>query len=258
VPSAETPAGRQYNAVVKAQRRWQRPSAFAIALALIGIALFARLGVWQLDRADQAQALLDAFAAAPASPAQDLTAIATNPPAGRYPRVRARGRFVADRAYLRDEQLRGGRVGVEAYAPFAIDGGAAWLLVDRGWVAWERASGRPPSLPSLPQGDVELTGLYAPFPGSGLRAGGNALQRASAWPKLTLSIDRDDIAADLQRPLLPRVLLLDPDPASGFERSWTPNLMPPDRHRAYAFQWFALAAAALALFVSRHWKKVDK
>jgi cytochrome oxidase assembly protein ShyY1 len=74
---------------------------------------------------------------------------------------------------------------------------------------------------------------------------------------VTLAIDRDEIAADLQRPLLPRVLLLDPDPASGFARAWTPNLMPPARHEAYAFQWFAFAVAAVVIFVLLHWKKVE-
>lgn len=240
---------------MKTQRRWQRASWFALALTAGGIALFVRLGFWQLDRADQAQALLDAFAAGPKSAAQELAAIATNPPVERFPRVRARGHFVADRGYLRDEQLHSGRVGVEAYAPFAIEGVAALLLVDRGWIAWERASAARPLLPALPQGDMELSGLYAPFPGSGLRVGYDASKQVAAWPKLTLSIDHDAIAMDLQQPLLPRVLLLDADPASGFERSWTPNLMPPQRHQAYAFQWFALAAAALGLFVLRHLKK---
>jgi len=33
-------------------------------------------------------------------------------------------------------------------------------------------------------------------------------------------------------------------------------VMPPARHQAYAFQWFAFALAALILFVALHWKKV--
>jgi cytochrome oxidase assembly protein ShyY1 len=243
---------------VKVQRRWQRASWFAIGLVVIGIALFVRLGIWQLDRARQAQALLDAFAGAASEPSRPLATIAADLPAGRYPHVRVRGSFRADAGYLRDEQVRAGRLGVEVYAAFAPEGQAALLLVDRGWVAWTHAPGTQPALPSLAQGEVELTGLYAPFPGSGLRAGGDSLTRQTTWPKLTLAIDHDEIAADLGRPLLPRVLLSDADPASGFERVWTPNLMPPTRHQAYAFQWFAFAVAALAIFVLLHWKKVDK
>ena len=238
-----------------ATRRWQRPSWFAIALALIGIALFLRLGIWQLDRAREAQSLLDAFVAAAGAPLEELAPVGAAPPDARYPHVRVRGRFIADGGYLRDEQLRNGQPGVEAYAAFAV-AGAESLLVDRGWIAWSRAAGSQPALPALPQGEVELRGIYAPYPGNGVRVG-EGLAAQAAWPKLTLAIDRGEIAADLKRPLLPRVLLLDPDPASGFARVWTPNLMPPARHEAYAFQWFAFAVAAFVIFVLLHWKKVE-
>lgn len=237
------------------KRIWRRPSWWAVALTFIGCALFVRLGVWQLDRADAAQALLDAFAAAASAPPEDFAAVATQPPAGRYPRVRVRGHFVGERGYLRDEQMRAGRLGVETYGVFAVDGADARLLVDRGFLPWTHAPGTQPELPPPANGDVELTGLYAPFPGSGLRVGGNRLQTQAQWPKLTLAIEHDEIAADLGAPLLPRVLLLDPDPASGFTREWTPELMPPARHLAYAFQWFAFVVAALALFVALHWRK---
>ncbi len=239
-------------------RRWQRTSWWAVALTVVGCALFLRLGVWQLDRAQAAQALLDAFAAAATATPEAFAALASTPPAERFPRVRVHGRFLADRGYLRDEQMRGGRLGVEAYGVFEVDGGGPLLLVDRGFVPWTHAPGTQPSVPPPAPGDAALTGLYAPFPGSGLRAGGNRLTGQAQWPKLTLAVDRDEIAADLGRPLLPRVLLLDPDPASGFVREWTPALLPPARHYAYAFQWFAFALAALAVFVVLHWKKVDK
>jgi cytochrome oxidase assembly protein ShyY1 len=239
-------------------RRWRRASWFAIALTLFGIALFVRLGIWQLDRAHEAQTLLDAFAHASNAAFEDFAAISVNPPGSRFPHVRVRGHYVEDRGYLRDEQLRAGRLGVEAFAVFAVDGSAPQLLVDRGWIAWSHAAGSQPALPSLPEGEVELSGTYAPFPGSGLRVGGNVLPTQKSWPKLTLVVDHDEIAADLGASLLPRVLLLDASADSGFERTWIPAMMPPARHTAYAFQWFAFAVAALAIFVLLHWKKVDK
>ena len=237
-----------------AKRHWHQASWGSLALTFIGAALFVRLGIWQLDRATAAQSLLDAYAAAATAAPEDFAAVASAPPADRYPRVRASGRFVAERSYLRDEQMRAGRLGVEAYGVFEVEGSAALLLVDRGWVAWDHAPGTQPVVAPLPDGATQLTGLYAPFPGSGLRAGSDALRGQARWPKLTLAVDRGEIAADLGRTLLPRVLLLDPDPASGFTREWTPAFMPPARHRAYAFQWFALALAALAVFVVVHWK----
>lgn len=236
--------------------RWQRPSWLAVALTLAGVALFVRLGVWQLDRANQAQQLLAAFNAAPKAAFEDFAAVRTAPPAERFPHVQVSGQFLADRGYLRDEQVRDGKLGVEAYAAFAPSGTNEVLLVDRGWIAWSHAPGTHPAVPPPAQGETTLAGVYAPFPGSGIRVGGNALARQTDWPKLTLAIDAQEIAADLHRPLLPRVLLLDADGASGFVRSWTPSVMSPERHRGYAFQWFAFAAAAIAIFILLHTKKV--
>lgn len=238
-------------------RRWQRPSWFAVVLTLVGVASFVRLGIWQLDRAHQAERLLDAFDAAPKAAFEDFAAVRRVPPENRFPHVRVRGQFLADRGWLRDEQVRDGKLGVEVYAAFASEGDDV-LLVDRGWVGWSHERGTQPMLPPLPQDEVTLSGVYAPFPGNGVRVGGNALTRQTAWPKLTLAIDAREIAADLDRPLLPRVLLLDKEPASGFVRSWTPSVMPPARHRGYAVQWFAFAVAAIVIFVLLHFKKVRK
>jgi surfeit locus 1 family protein len=239
-------------------RRWSRPSAFAWALLLIGIAAFAWLGMWQLERARQKEQLLAAFAAGASEPAVDLAGVRDAGDAQRYPHVRVRGSFVADRGYLRDEQMHDGHLGVHAIGVFAVTGEERLLLVDRGWIAWNHAPGTRPALPPLPSGDVELTGIYAPLPGSGLRVGGNLLATQSTWPKLTLRIDAAEIADDLGKPLLPRMLLLDTQANSGFVREWTPNVMPPVRHRAYALQWFTFALAALAVFVAVHWRKVEK
>jgi cytochrome oxidase assembly protein ShyY1 len=239
-------------------RRWQRASWFAIALTVGGVVLFVRLGEWQLDRARDAQDLLTAFDTAQHAAFEDFSSVAAAPPPARFPHVRVRGRFVEGRGWLRDEQVRDGKVGVEVIDVFAVDGSAALLLVDRGWVAWTRSADARPALPPLPEGEISLAGVYAPFPGSGMHLGGNALAAQKTWPKLTLALDPAEISADLGRPLQPRLLLLDPDAASGFVRAWTPAVMPPARHQAYAFQWFAFALAALVLFVALHWKKVEK
>jgi cytochrome oxidase assembly protein ShyY1 len=237
-------------------RRWRRPTAFAWLLTAFGMAAFIGLGVWQLDRAAQKRRLFAAFAAAADTPALDL-AQARPDDASRYPHVRVRGHYLRERGYWLDEQANRGRLGVHEIGVFAPDGATDLLLVDRGWVEWNHAPGTTPAAPELPTGEVSLTGLYAPFPGGGLRIGGNALPAQKVWPKLTLYLDAGPIAADLRRPLLPRMLLLDAAPASGFVREWKPDVMPPERHQGYAVQWFAFAVVALAIFVGRHWIKVE-
>jgi surfeit locus 1 family protein len=238
-------------------RRWHRPSAFALVLTVSGMIAFSGLGMWQLDRAAQKERLLVAFEAAPQSPPQDLGSVRDTVDLQHYPHVHVAGHFLADRGYLLDEQIHDGRLGVHAIGVFAGGSEDRLLLVDRGWIAWSHAPGTTPELPPLPAGETGLIGIYAPFPGGGLRVGGDALPAQTTWPKLTLYLDAGPLAADLRKPLLPRMLLLDPAPDSGFVRAWTPNVMPPARHRAYAFQWFAFVAAALVIFIVRHWRKVD-
>ncbi|HOX72536.1 MAG TPA: SURF1 family protein, partial [Dokdonella sp.] len=63
--------------------------------------------------------------------------------------------------------------------------------------------------------------------------------------------------ADLGRPIDTRVLLLDADAASGFVREWTPQILPPERHRGYAFQWFCFALASVVIFIVLHWRRVQ-
>jgi surfeit locus 1 family protein len=236
-------------------RVWHRASLPAIALTIVGFIAFCGLGVWQLDRMAQKKKFLTAFEEAPKSTAVDLDTVRDIADDTRYPHAQARGHYVADRGYLFDEQFHNGRPGVRVIAVFDT-GGDRLLLVDRGWVAWNHAPGTQPAVPALPP-QTDVTGIYAPFPGGGIRVGGNPLPSQTAWPKLTLHLDAKEISADLGKPVLSRILLSDPDASSGFVREWTPNVMPPERHAAYAFQWFALAIAVAAAFVAVHWRKVE-
>ena len=236
-------------------RRWHRPSLLAWLLLAIGLAAFVSLGRWQLQRAADKEQLLAAYAHAENEAPRPFAAVLTAPPTEQNPRVNVRGHFLAERSYLLDEQPHAGRVGVLAVDVFQPEGDARKLLVNRGWVPWSHASGTAPAIPALPAGEVALTGMYAPPPGGGLRVGGNALETQKHWPKLTLYLDTAQIAVDLGGDVYPRLLLLDADPNSGFVREWTPEVMPPERHRGYALQWFSFAIAALVIFFVLHWRK---
>ena len=238
-------------------RRWHRPSAFACVLTVVGVAAFIALGIWQIDRKAQKERLLAAFANAPSSVAQNFADVLDTTDASRYPHVQTTGRFLPDRGYLFDEQFHDGQPGIRMIAVFASDADSRLLLVDRGWLAWNHAPGTTPTIPPVASGQTQLTGIYAPYPGSGIRVGGNPLPAQTSWPKLTLHLDAAEIAADLGKPILPRILLLDPEPSSGFVREWTPNVMPPARHMAYAMTWFTFAVFTVLIFIVLHWRKVD-
>lgn len=235
---------------------WRRPRWWAVVLLVAGEALFIQLGLWQLHRASAKEALLQRFAQAAAQPVRPFTDIDAELDAALWPHVRLRGRLLGDRRYVLDNQSRHHRPGIIVYAPLEVCRDASCdsvrpraVLVALGFLQREKGWSELPKLPPVPAGIVELTGLYAPPPGKGLELGGNALAAQHDWPKLTTYLDLDQVAHDLLRPLEPRVLLVDADPASAYIRSWSPATMPPARHRAYALQWFTFALAALVIFV---------
>lgn len=222
-------------------------------LTVAGALLFLRLGVWQLHRAAFKEALLRRYAASSSAPLQDFANVATKPPADSFPRVRVSGHYLADRVYLLDNPKHDERGGVEVFAPFEVSARKPLLLVDLGFLPGNGTSQVPP-LPPLPTGELSLHGLYAPPPPTGFEMGGNALARQARWPKNSIFLVPSQVARDLGRPLYPRILALDADPAVVYQRVHKLDFssMPPARHRAYAFQWFSFALAAVVILLVVH------
>jgi cytochrome oxidase assembly protein ShyY1 len=228
---------------------FRRPPWWALLLTVAGALLFVRLGIWQLHRADFKEALLRRYAASSSAPVQDFQRIAATVPDG-FPRVRASGHYLADRIYLLDNPRHDERGGVEVFVPLALRNDPRLLLVDLGFLPGN-GTGQAPQLPPLPTADVSLQGMYVPPPPTGFEMGGDALAAQSAWPKKAIFLDPGQVARDLGRQLYPRILALDADPAAIYVRVHTLDFssMPPARHRAYAFQWFSFAIAAVVILL---------
>jgi cytochrome oxidase assembly protein ShyY1 len=231
----------------------RRPAWWSVLLTLAGVLVFVRLGVWQLHRADDKDELLRRYAAAASAPVQDFAVATANTSENVYPRIRVQGHYLAGRLYLLDNPKHDDMGGVEVFAPFQPDHAGKLLLVDLGFLPGN-GTGKTPQLPPLPADQQTLQGLYEPPPGKGFEMGGDALAQQTQWPKTSVYLDLDQVAADLHTALYPRVLALDADPSAIYVRVHTLDLssMPPARHRAYAFQWFTFALAAVVIFVVLH------
>lgn len=217
-------------------------------LTLLTVAVFANLGLWQSRRAVEKQAMLDASARVLGERKAVSLALAADPARRRdYDWASGRGKFDARGALLLDNQQRNGRAGVRVYRVFVPEQGAGIpLLVDLGWLALD-GQRRFPSIPR-PEGTMELRGLLAPPPSTGIALGPALGVEGEGW--LLTRVDTDAIGPGigLSVPLAPRVLRLDPALKLGFDRDLEllANTLPPEQHRGYALQWFALAAAVLA------------
>ncbi|GAB3368567.1 SURF1 family protein [Lysobacter rhizosphaerae] len=215
-------------------------------LALLAIALFVRLGLWQAQRAVEKQAMLDAVAQVLARREPVPLARATSAERRHdYDWTAGTGRFDSHGPLWLDNQQREGRSGVHAYQVFLPDG-ASPLLVDLGWLPLPGNRAMPAI--TVPQGHIDVRGLLVPPPSSGLALGSGIARQGDGWVLTRIDTGVVSRTLELPAPLAPRVLRLDPALPWGYTRDLQllANTLPPERHRGYSVQWFALAIAVLA------------
>ena len=215
-------------------------------LALLAIALFANLGRWQSRRAVEKQAMLDAVAAV--LQRREPVPLAQADEARRardYAWAQGAGHFDARGPLWLDNQQRDGRAGVRAYRVFVPEQGAP-LLVELGWLPLPPDRKMPAV--AMPAGRIEVRGLLAPPPSAGLALGSGIAREGEGWVLTRIEPAAIASATGLSASLAPRVLRLDPALPFGHARDLQllANTLPPEKHRGYAVQWFALAAAVLA------------
>lgn len=221
--------------------------------AVLVILAFCQLGLWQLQRMHEKQALLDQQLPARAQ-TLSLARAQAAPPQLRW--VEDHGRFLPGTLLL-DNQTRQGRAGIKVYQPFRSDGGAV-VLVDLGWLPMPGDRTLPGIVPR--DGDAHVAGLLAPPPASGLVLGPafTATPQPGVW--LANRMPPDEAAITLALPagsLHGPVLRLDPALPGGYARDLEllPNTLPPSRHLGYAVQWFGLALTILIVALVLEWRR---
>lgn len=226
---------------MKARTRFVVVTLAALAMG----ALTARLGMWQLDRAQQKLALqraLEERSALPAIPAPQLAHDAAEAPAQHHRRVRLEGRWLAERTVWLENRPMDGRTGFYVVTPLQLPDGRA-VLVQRGWQPRDLRDRtlRPPL--ATPAGLVTVRGRIAPPPGRLYEF--NAAASGPIRQNLDLAAFARETGLDLA-PL--SVLQTEGAPDDGLRRDWPAPAVDVHRHQGYAFQWFALSGLILVLY----------
>lgn len=205
--------------------------------ALILIAGFARLGFWQLDRAAEKAALFEDFDRVEETAPRRVEISGFRENVDAYSPVELAGRYDS-RSVLLDNQVRNGQQGVHVLTPLLDESGSSAVLINRGWLPLDAARQSLPEF-ATPTDRIKLTGISSRPPRPGLQLGEVTIE--ANWPQLQTYVDLDALSEALNLQLAPAVVLLDPAAPHGFSRDWRPQVMGADRHRGYAFQWFALS-----------------
>ena len=230
-------------------RSHPRRAWLVLLAAVLVVTLTARLGVWQLSRAAQKQALqasLDERSKMPPLPAAQL-ARSHEEAAGQFDRrIQLQGEWVPQATVFLDNRQMNGRPGFFVVTPLRLASGDA-VLVQRGWVPRDMADRTRLPAVVTPAATVEVDGRIAPPPGRLYDFAGGDRRGA-----IRQNLDLADYAAQWKLPLRPLSVLQSDPPATtsdGLLRQWTPPAIDIQRHYGYAFQWFALCALTTGLYV---------
>lgn len=230
-------------------------SVFGVTLYLTLLALLCSLGFWQLGRAEQKQQLLQRQQEAMLSATLDLNRERVSDiDADRYQPVMVSGHYDLAHQVLIDNQVMDGKTGYLVLTPLIVDQQNQALLVNRGWVA---LGGDRRQLPNVDftAGKVKVTGRINRFPSVGIKLNGME-QPSAGWPAVVQVVDANVLANRLGYKIVDFQVELDANADNGYRREWkTTVAIPPEKHQAYAVQWFGLALALSFLFV---WISIQK
>ena len=242
--------------------------ALVLLAALLAAAGTARLGWWQLDRAAQKVALqqtLESRRALPPLAEAELARSAAGAQAQAQRLVVLQGRWLPERTVYLENRQHLGQPGFYAVTPLRLADGSA-VLVQRGWLPRDLLDRTRIVAQPAPAGTVRVEGRIAP-----------ALARLYEFAGAASGVIRQNLVVDVYAsetglPLRPLAVVQEdgaaPDAASakapakapatgpaaaptndGLIRLWPQPAADVHKHYGYAFQWFALSALIIGLYV---------
>ena len=237
-----------------------------LLLAVVVILAMLRLAVWQLERAEQKQVLLDQVTERSQQQKLAINALLAdfNRDALRYRPVSVTGSYRNNDSIYIDNQVVSGQVGYLVFTPFDIAESDYSIVVNRGWLPAGLSRAVLPKIP-LEEGTLTLNGRLNEAPKQPpLWNEQYTVSQGDVWAYLPL----DRYASQIELKLLPLVLELAPKQVSTGHRvselhdtpiiKWAEiNDQWVAKHQGYAFQWLMMALAfliACLVLLFRHLK----
>jgi surfeit locus 1 family protein len=232
------------------------PFVATVLLVALGIAL----GNWQTRRAEEklamAARMAERLAADPVVLGsagmlveEDRLGTSANPAKlADYQRVLVMGQWVRQWPLFLDNRPQAGKAGFYLAMPFKIAGSDMYVLVLRGWLPHDaRDYTRLPDF-ETPAGTVTIEGAAMASAGKVMQLGTPGALKPGAIVQ-NLTVEQVALASGLR--LQPFFLQQTgpAQPGEGLVRDWPAPAAGVDKHRGYAFQWYALAAMAALFFV---------
>ncbi len=210
--------------------------------------LMLRLGFWQLDRSEEKKELLKQMNGS----AQQISSLPELLSIHRFQQVQIAGQWIPEVTFVLANQMHQGRPGYHVYSVMTLAEGSALAMVNRGWVSSSDEI-KPVTAAfrtwSLHQSD---------WPRPGVQLGeqvlsNDAVQAVTYLPKdVTTQWLKERFCgkkASNDCIILPFIFKLNQQMPDGFVRDWKTQIMQPEKHRAYAIQWFTMSLVLMGLYI---------
>jgi surfeit locus 1 family protein len=223
-----------------------------LVLTALFFGLFVRLGFWQLHRADEKASML-----ATQEKRAHLNPIPWT--SGQlmplqYERLQLEGTYLPQ-VFLLDNQHYQHQFGYDALSPLMLADGSV-VLIDRGWLHGDNSRRIFPKIKN-PEHLVTLQGMVY-FPSKNQWVLGPVIEKKGDKTIILERFEEQLVSQLLQKAVYPFIIRLDKQDTHGFVREWETVSMPPQRHLAYALQWFAMALVILIIFFALNLKKKNE
>lgn len=229
-----------------------RPRLLPTLATMVIFPVLVALGLWQLQRAEEKQQMLEHFASQQSRPPVDLQRYTHIHQLQPYQKVRVQGQFLADQQLLLDNRTYHGRAGYQVITPMRLNDRRI-VLINRGWIPQTAQRSELPRI-ATPGGEISLTGQVKLDTGGGFSLGESGI-KGTAWPRRIQRLEMNELQELLGQNLLPLLVLEDPSGPAGYVRDWYIRKITPEKSTSYAMQWFALALALMIIYFAVNTKR---
>jgi len=218
--------------------------------ALVFITLTMWLGEWQTHRAEEKQAIQDRLDALANEPFVLLPLVPVAVEEFVQRRIEVRGEFLDEKTIFIDNRVYRGRPGYQVITPLRLTGSDMLVAINRGWVA---SNPRREILPNVPA-DIGVQVIQGIAVKPLDRTYELTLEQTAGPVKQNIALDR--LRVEWAARLQPFVLQQTSDAAGkGLVRDWPRPDAGADTHRAYALQWYVMAAVGVILWLTLNLRK---
>lgn len=213
------------------------------------------LGFWQLNRAKEKQYRIAQLERGSQSVITDLSTISAEQIA-QFQSVDIVAKLVGYHILLLDNKIDNKRPGYHVLHVAKDDSSGKLFLVNRGWVFAGHDRSKFPDI-EVPNEHWQLSARVYPIADEAISTASAAIEVSRDFIRLPV-LDKKNLAeveSRLKIKLEPYILRLNEGSESALKINWMWTNMPPEKHLAYAVQWFALALALLIVSLIASFKK---